>query len=271
MATAEQCLHAGDLDQAMAMVADGLKQAPADTARRAFYAELLCIRGDYERADRQLETVMNLDTRAAATVGTWRHLVRAAQARWDTFASGRVPEFIEAPSAQLTARLRLLVERLESGGEAATDPVAVEESRPACPAVVDGAPVDDVRDLDDVCAGVLEVLASNGKYFWVDMSTVASLLIHPPERPLDLIWRRADLVLAGGPEGDVFIPAIYPAPSDDPALLLGRRTDWVEEGPLVRGVGRRTWLVGDDALAMGEFQQLDAGQAGAAEGGVGHG
>ncbi|QIT55975.1 SciE type virulence protein [Aquisalimonas sp. 2447] len=272
MATAEQCLQAGDLDQALAIVADGLKRAPTDTAQRAFYAELLCIHGDYERADRQLETVKNLNARTATTVGTWRHLARAAQARRDTFATGRVPEFIETPSAQLTARLHLLVERLESDRGAQTDPGAVEQERVACPALVDGTPVDDVRDLDDLCAGVLEVLASNGKYFWVDMSTVASLEIHPPERLLDLAWRRADLVLAGGTEGEVFIPAIYPEPTDDPALLLGRRTEWVADGSLVRGVGRRSWLVGDDALAMGEFRQLEAAQTGAAaEGGVGHG
>ena len=58
--------------------------------------------------------------------------------------------------------------------------------------------------------------------------------------------------VADGPDGEVYLPAIYAA--DDPmndALRLGRETDWrqVEPGP-VRGVGQRLFMMGDDAVAM---------------------
>jgi type VI secretion system protein ImpE len=67
-----------------------------------------------------------------------------------------------------------------------------------------------------------------------------------------------------GPDGDVYVPAIY-APSeglDDPSLLLGRSTDWSgpEEGP-VRGLGQRTFLLGEEAATIMELKSLTFGAA----------
>ena len=56
--------------------------------------------------------------------------------------------------------------------------------------------------------------------------------------------------VANGPEGDVYMPATYVA--DEPVTdlqRLGRETDWREaEGGLVRGVGQRLFLAGDDGV-----------------------
>jgi type VI secretion system protein ImpE len=56
--------------------------------------------------------------------------------------------------------------------------------------------------------------------------------------------------VADGPEGDVYMPAVYAA--DEPltdALRLGRETDWREaEGGMVRGVGQRVFLAGEEAV-----------------------
>ena len=58
--------------------------------------------------------------------------------------------------------------------------------------------------------------------------------------------------VADGPDGEVYLPAVYAA--DEPltdALRLGRETDWREtEGGPVRGVGQRLFIVGEDAVAM---------------------
>ena len=40
------------------------------------------------------------------------------------------------------------------------------------------------------------------------------------------------------------------------AQRLGRETDWIEEGAQTVGVGLRTFLIGEDAVAMGEFTEL---------------
>jgi type VI secretion system protein ImpE len=75
---------------------------------------------------------------------------------------------------------------------------------------------------------------------------------HPPKRPRDLIWRRASMSVADGPDGDVYVPVVYAG--SDPAtelLRLGRETDWTDPdaGP-VRGIGQRVLLCGDDDVAI---------------------
>ena len=86
---------------------------------------------------------------------------------------------------------------------------------------------------------------------------------HPPKRPRDLCWRRASMSVSEGPDGAVYLPATYG--SDDPALdesfRLGRATDWRETpaGPdatLVRGVGQRVFLVGEEARTIMDLGSL---------------
>ena len=80
----------------------------------------------------------------------------------------------------------------------------------------------------------------------------SSINFDKPKRARDLYWRRVNMSVRGGPDGVVYLPAIYgdddPALSD--ALRLGQATDWIEvsEG-LVRGVGQRMFLVGQDLIS----------------------
>jgi type VI secretion system protein ImpE len=94
---------------------------------------------------------------------------------------------------------------------------------------------------------------------------VAHLEFHAPKRPRDLLWRRASMSVTDGPDGDVYLPTTYAPPegTTDDALLLGRATDWVgpEAGP-VRGLGLRTFLLGEHAATIMELGTLDFTRAG---------
>ena len=136
--------------------------------------------------------------------------------------------------------------------EAARQAEAAEAARPHASGKHGDAAFDDLRDADDLLAGSFEVLTTTGKYFWIPTERVQTLEFHAPKRPRDLLWRRASMSVADGPDGEVYLPAIYVA--DDPlteALRLGRETDWREtEGGPVRGVGQRLLIVGEDAVPM---------------------
>lgn len=256
--SAQALYRSGDLAAAIAAGAEELRHVPADLAKRAFYAELLCLQGQFERADRQLETLLSLEPKTLVTVGTWRQLLRAASARADVFERGALPEVIGEPSARVRGLLAILLALREGRpAEAAAQAQALEAARPAVPCRVNGEPVEDLRDVDDLSAGILELLASNGKYFWVELGQIRSLRFFPPQRPLDLLWRRAEIVLASGTEGEVFVPAVYATASDDPEALLGRRTDWQDCGGLVRGIGQRLWLAGEEALPLAEIDAVE--------------
>src|SRR5579864_5725357 len=97
-ATASELIEAGDLDGAIDTLNNQVRQNPTDTTRRSALAEILCIAGNLERADRLLEAVQQQDTSVAMGVALFRQLIRAEQARQQFYRENRLPEFLEAPS-----------------------------------------------------------------------------------------------------------------------------------------------------------------------------
>jgi type VI secretion system protein ImpE len=43
----------------------------------------------------------------------------------------------------------------------------------------------------------------------------------------------------------------------DPRLKLGRVTDWREEAGVTRGIGQKTFLIGDEARTIMELKDLE--------------
>ena len=121
---------------------------------------------------------------------------------------------------------------------------------------------DDLRDGDDLLAPSFEVITTTGKYFWIPTERVMLLEFHAPKRPRDLYWRRATMQVANGPDGEVYLPAVYPMQPDaaglTDALRLGRETDWLQAaaGAPTRGVGATTLLVGEEAATLLELATL---------------
>jgi type VI secretion system protein ImpE len=253
--------RAGRLDAAIEAANMAVRRAPGALGERILLAELLLFAGNLERCDRVLDAAIHTDPGAAAVVAEFRQLLRAEAARRQMKREGRLPEFLEAPSAALRAALAAAVAlRAGDAAEAARQAAAAEAARPRVAGSL-GPPsaemrFDDFRDADDLCAGFFEVLTVTGKYYWIPTERVVSLVFQPPRRPRDLIWRRARIATAGGPDGEVYLPAIYDAPDTglDDAFRLGRATDWrAEDGGPVRGVGQRVFLIGEEARGIMEL------------------
>jgi type VI secretion system protein ImpE len=249
--TAAAQLRAGRLGDAIAAAQAALKKAPMNLEARVLLVELLVFAGNLERADTLLDAATTIDPSASLVAAEFRQLLRAETARRQLFIDGRVPEFLGEPTEAQRHQLAALVAlRAGDGAEAARAVARAEETRPAAPGLHGDTPFDDFRDADDLLAGSFEVLTSTGKYFWIPTERVISAEFHSPSRQRDLIWRRVSMSVADGPEGDVYMPATYAA--DEPltdALRLGRETDWRElDGGLVRGVGQRVFLAGDDGI-----------------------
>jgi type VI secretion system protein ImpE len=258
--TAGALFRAGRLTPAIEAANAILRHNPADIGGRLLLAELLVFNGDFERADTVLDAAAELDP--VVTIGTaeFRQLLRAALARRQHAREGRLPEFLGELSPALRKSLAAQVAlRAGDAREAASLAAEAEELRPRVAGRAGDSPFDDFRDVDDLCAGYFEFLTTTGKYFWVPTERVASVEFHPPGRPRDLAWRRATVSVIGGPDGDVYLPALYQtaqtAPSDE--LRLGRLTDWIEpkEGP-VQGIGQRVFLVGDEAVGIMDLTTL---------------
>jgi len=257
---AQEHFREGNLDEAIAAATDEVKRHPTETSRRGFLAELLCFAGRWERADLQLDALGHQDPEAIPGVSLFRQLIRAEQARQQFFTEGRLPEMLEKPSAELQCHLEASI-RLREGhpGEAAELlDEALRLRAPVCGTAA-GVSFDDVCDIDDLLAPLFEVHTANGKYYWIPMAQVESIDFHEPKRPRDLLWRRAHMIVRGGPDGEVFLPVLYPGSheADDDRVRLGRMTDWRGgEGVPVQGFGQRMFEIGDADRTIMELQQI---------------
>jgi type VI secretion system protein ImpE len=262
--TANEHLHSGRLQGAIDAALASVKKNPSDTDQRGLLAELLCIAGDWERADKQIDTIGHQDPQAIVGLSLIRQLIRAEVARKECFLKGRPPELLAEPTENLKKSLEALLAIREGDEPQAKALLAEAETlRRPLQGACGGQPFGDFRDLDDVTAGVFEVLTSTGKYFWIPMERVQSIVFQPPKRPRDLIWRQAEITVEDGPYGDVFLPAIYldPTGDADDQLKLGRGTDWTgDDGRPMRGIGQRMYLAGDDATPIMELTAIEFSQ-----------
>lgn len=259
--TISEQLEAGDLDGAIESLTQQVRQRPTDTAARSQLAEILCIAGNFERADRLLDALQHQDPNVAIGVALFRQLIRAEEARQLFYSECRLPEFLTPPSDDDQLYLRALVAAKDNQLRQAADLLAdAETKRQPLAGRVDGAAFDDMRDLDDVCATHLDVLTSTGKFYWIPLRSIESVILHKPERHRDLLWRRATVSVASGPDGEVFLPTIYAGGKTPPSAQarLGRQTDFVGgDGEPIRGVGLRSFIFGDDARSILDVAEIE--------------
>jgi type VI secretion system protein ImpE len=258
--TAGALFRAGKLADAVAAANAAVRKAPADLAPRVLLAELLLFAGNLERADVILDAGSGVDPQAAVVIAEFRQLVRAEMARRQQRRDGRLPEFLGEPTATLATILQATI-ALRAGDTAEAGALAAkaETLRPRVTGSIDGKAFDDFRDADDLQAGYFEVLTTTGKYFWIPTERIESINFDKPKRARDLYWRRVNMSVRSGPDGVVYMPALYG--DDDPgladALRLGQATDWIEVSEaLVRGAGQRMFLVGDDTISAMDMTEI---------------
>jgi type VI secretion system protein ImpE len=262
MKAAADHFKAGNLQAAVAAALDHVRNSPTDRPGRFALAELLVFSGDLERADKQLDMLASSPNQQdMLAVMMLRQVLRGEMTRRQVFEEGRPPEFLSPPPPAAKSALEGLI-RIREGkpGEAVPFLDTAEEARPRLKGKLDGAAFEDFRELDDLTGPVMEVVTGHGKYYWVPLETIASLKFEPPSLRMDLYWRRAKLIVRGGPEGDVFIPCLYIGSHADPddAIKLGRKTDYRGgDGTPTRGVGQKEFLVGEDVKPVMELGMLE--------------
>jgi type VI secretion system protein ImpE len=249
----------GRLSDAIAAQLEIVKSAPTHTGHRIFLAELAAFQGDWDRADRQLEAAINQDSKSGMLPLVMRQLLRAEILREQVFRDGRAPELVVPLPEDGQLQLRICMHCRNSEWEECNALLAqAEEVRPKLAGTCDDTAIDTLIDLDDRLRGIAEILTGTGKYFWVPWSSIRSLAFTPPERPMDLIWRKAAISVDGGPEGEVYLPVRYPAVSGwAEEEQLGRVTNWHEHpGGFITGSGQRTVLVGEESRGILDLREL---------------
>ncbi len=255
---ASDLFREGQLDEAIEKQLAAVRSAPADHGKRLFLFELLVFSGDLERAKKQADVISYKEIELETALQKYKLLLDSEQKRRRMFSQGLQPTFLIPPPDHVLKRLEA-VNRLREGnqGEAAALLEQANSTIPKFQGTLNQQMFDEMRDADDLLGTVLEVMAK-GEYFWVPLEQIGTLAMNPPTTPRDLYWIPARLELMAGASGEVYLPALYPGSHEhaDPKVKLGYATDWETSDGLALGRGAKTFLVGDDAKLLLEWEEL---------------
>jgi len=269
-----EAVRTGELDKSLALAEGGVRDNPSCPLARTVLADVLMIRGEFERAETHLGAVLSFDPSQEREVGSLLQMLRAECDRQQVFAEGRSPEFLLPPTESMKLRLGALAHlRAGDAGRAHEMLLGAAEIEPGYVALADGGAAALFADWDSRFGATLEGLSASGKYYWIPLSAVLSIEFAPVRTLRDLAWRSAVVTLGdaarppaadAGPGSNVaflFVPTRYPGSesSTDGLIRAGGATEWSEPVSGVGiGIGQRVYLHGDAAIAAVSLSRLAA-------------
>ncbi|MCA0936236.1 protein of avirulence locus [Vibrio alginolyticus] len=254
----KDALSQGHLQTSLDLIIKDVKSSPKDAGLRSSFIELLCISGDFERADDQLMQSIKLYPEYIAGASQLRHLVKAAQARKDFALGAATATVLGSREDSMKSLVALNLAMTNNDFNLASQhSQSLENSRTVKGFTVNETIYSDVRDIDDRLGGYIELFSSAGNYFLVPLADVSYLEMKPANSLLESIWRPVEFDIDGLGEGEGHMPLTY-SDSETDAQKLGRETDWKQLGSedVYAGLGQKCWLVGEMALPLFDIHTL---------------
>lgn len=149
--------------------------------------------------------------------------------------------------------------------EAAAARTSALEQAPATPGTLNDRKFEWLMDGDARLGPLLEVNLQGG-YYWVPLHRVSEIRIEPPADVRDLVWIPAQFTWVNGGEAVGLIPTRYPGSeaSEDNAIRLARKTDWLEAGENgATGLGQRMLVSDETEFPLLEVRSIRFDPAGA--------
>ena len=239
-------LQGQSIGAAITAVENDIKAKPADADLRAALVQLLCLSGNWTRANAQLKSWQALKPIAQPTTLLLMQSVNAELQRQAVFAGTAAPALLR----QDQPWLKLMVQALHQDAQGAAEQAQAlrDEALEAAPAgagrltLAEGDQERQLRfdwltDGDGRLGPVCE-LALNGVYYWLPFADIAAIQFQAPQSAIDLVWSHALVRLTDGREQVCQLPARYPLAEDsDDALLLANAPNgnrWAT-APTMRG------------------------------------
>jgi type VI secretion system protein ImpE len=262
MSTPEALVAAGQPQQALELLQQQVRSHAADPRLRIFLFQLLCVLGQWQRALNQLQVCGELDAGTLEMVNTYREALQCEAVREAVFAGRTTPIAFGLPQAWVA----LLAEALQAdarGDAAAAARLRTQalEDAPPTAGTLNGAPFEWIADADSRLGPVLEAVI-NGRYCWVPYAALARVTFEAPADLRDLVWTPAQFEFANGGTTVALVPTRYPGAADgagatDAALLMARRTEWLETAPQqFRGLGQRVLATSSSDVGLLDAREL---------------
>ncbi len=258
-ASPEELIAAGNPGDALKRLQERVREKPQDAKLRTFLFQLLCVLGQWDRAQAQLELCGQLDHATLAMVNTYREALKCELVREAVFAGKTTPMIFGQPQAWIAS----MVEALQADARGEVDLAArlradALDAAPATAGTLDGASFEWIADADSRLGPVLEAVV-NGRYVWVPFGTLAKVSIEAPADLRDLVWAPAHLTLVNGGDTVALVPTRYAGSGSqaDGALQLSRKTEWLAIGAdQYRGLGQRVLTTSGAELGLLEVREI---------------
>jgi len=263
--TAEEYLRAGQLDEALAALQQAIRSNPADAKLRIFLFQLQSISGAWQKALTQLNVISDMDAETAILAKIFTPVLNLEALRAEVFAGKRSPLIFGEPPEWI-GKLLQANQLLTQGNYAASSELREQafEEAPSAPGKINGAPFEWIADADSRLGPVIEAFL-DGKYYWIPLSRIQTVVIEAPADLRDLVWLPAQFVWANGGQASGFIPTRYPGSesSPDSSLRLSRKTEWKTpaEG-IFLGLGQRLFATDQTDVSLLDTRKIEFTQSG---------
>jgi type VI secretion system protein ImpE len=149
MLKAKELLERGQLSAAIGQVTQDVKSKPADARARIFLFELLCLSGELERAEKQLEALGHQSAEMQIGTEVYRQVLQAEKQRRAVFDDGLSPTFLIEPPPYASLHIEALtLQREKNPGRARAVLEQAMELEPALSGKVDEQPFAEFSDSD---------------------------------------------------------------------------------------------------------------------------
>jgi type VI secretion system protein ImpE len=238
---------------------------PTDGKLRVFFAQLLTIAGQWERALEQLDAVGSINGEALLMAHTYRGLIHGERLRAAVFAGQGTPGTVGGAQPWLVQLVTCLsLDRQGYAARAAELRLDAFEAAPEVLGSVDGSIFASVADADSRLGPVLEVIVG-GSYYWAPFACIRRIAIERPGDGGDLAWLPAQFVWRNGDQSTGFIPVRYPGSegSEDDAIRLAWETHWQQIGEnSYAGLGQRQLRIGTRKIGILDVRDLSLSPGG---------
>lgn len=256
--SAEEYLGLGDLTEALNHLQDQIRAQPENVKHRIFLFQLLCVQGQWERALTQLTVASELDDSTLAMVSMYRQVIACELFREQVFLGNKEPVIFGKPEEWIALLVQAL--KLTAQGEySKSQQVRVQafEAATVTSGVIDEQPFEWFADSDSRLGPVMEVII-DGRYLWVPLENINTIVIDEPTDLRDVVWLPAHFAWHNGGENYVLIPSRYPQSYlHEPLLALSRKTEWQDCGvDLFLGLGQKTWATNIDEYPVMDIRSI---------------
>jgi type VI secretion system protein ImpE len=260
MADADELLRAGDLQGARALLVEAAKRAPSDQSVRMFLFQLMCLLGEWDKAEVHLRTLATLSPEAQMLAVNYTAAIAAERVRAQVFAGKSPPSLLVGSSpwaADLVSALGAWAQGRVEDAEALRD--RAFEAAPDTPGELDGVAFEWIADGDGRFGPSLEAIIA-GRWGLAPFDSIERIESEGPKDLRDLVWLPAQLVFRTGQSVNCLLPTRYPGveTASDNLLRLARRTDWTDGAWGPHGAGQHEWTLGgaDEDVGLLSLRRL---------------